>query len=167
MGLRSMPLRERRRAWWSRSTFFRSPDALNSSATTPPTGSSELRTLCYNSGPSGDHDPPEILADLRAPRGAGGAVRHIGDSATLATGAPLPRGPYSAPIPPPAAYRIVRFTEDSNGFYINGQAFNEASGPMFTVHTGNGRELDGTQSHGRGARLSHASSALLRPIDRR
>jgi len=99
------------------------------------TKSSELRTLCYDSGPVGDPDPMEILAHLR-PTGA---------SARVATASAMPplraarvdAGPLSAALPPPAATRLVRFSEDQVGyFYINGKRYSMNAPPMFVVHVG-------------------------------
>lgn len=103
--------------------------------TGPASGTSELRTLCYNSGPGGDPDPPEILADLRAPDTAD--ARSRGGARSPAMPARLAgRPPARIALPAVAAERIVRFTEDANGFYINGQYFDPNAAPMFTVKTG-------------------------------
>jgi suppressor of ftsI len=103
--------------------------------TGPTSGTSELRTLCFNSGPAGDPDPPEILADLRAPKGGNG-----NDVAPPAVPEAMPinagEGPTVRTAPDATTSRIVRLTEDSNGFYINGQAFNPDARPMFTVKVG-------------------------------
>jgi FtsP/CotA-like multicopper oxidase with cupredoxin domain len=42
----------------------------------------------------------------------------------------------SAPLPPPAATRVVRFSENAKGFYINGRAYSPSEAPVFVVHTG-------------------------------
>jgi FtsP/CotA-like multicopper oxidase with cupredoxin domain len=54
----------------------------------------------------------------------------------LVVGVPLPRNWMSRTLPVPAARRMVRFTEDSNGFYINGQAFKMNGPPMFVARSG-------------------------------
>jgi suppressor of ftsI len=107
-------------------------------ATAPTSGGSEFRTLCYNSGPNGDPDPASILADIRPSLTAASAsrVQAVHRIVSLRVGAPLPRNALSSSLPPIAAQRIVRFTEDTNGFYINGQYFTPNAAPMFTVHTG-------------------------------
>lgn len=92
-----------------------------------------LRTRSFNSGPAGDPDPDTILADIR-PRASMQSIRR----APLAwrVGASLPQNVLSAPLPAPAATRIVRFTEDGNGFYLNGKRFNPADPPQFDVQSG-------------------------------
>jgi FtsP/CotA-like multicopper oxidase with cupredoxin domain len=98
------------------------------------TSTGELRTLCYDAGPVGDPDPPEILAHLR-PETANG-IRAAATPLTLRAGRIAP-SPLSAPLPPPAATRLVRFSEDQVGyFYINGQRFSLKAPPMFVVHVG-------------------------------
>jgi FtsP/CotA-like multicopper oxidase with cupredoxin domain len=88
---------------------------------------SALRTNCYFSGPGGDADPPQLLARLHPSARA--------DSAFIAPPVAVSRAQPKS-LPPPAASRIVRFSEDANGFYINGQAFSPNAKPMFVVHTG-------------------------------
>jgi FtsP/CotA-like multicopper oxidase with cupredoxin domain len=88
---------------------------------------SELQTSCYFSGPGGDADPPQLLARLR-PDG-GEASRSAAPA--VATVHAQPQS-----LPPPAASRIVRLSEDAHGFYINGQAFSPHAKPMFVVHVG-------------------------------
>lgn len=101
--------------------------------TGPRSGSAEFRTLCYNSGPTGDPDPMVILAHLRnVPH----AYRHSSAPAPLRVARPLPQNLFSLPLPPVAATRTVVFSEDSNGMYINGQAFSPSAAPMFTVRVG-------------------------------
>lgn len=101
--------------------------------TGPRTGSTELRTLCYNSGPTGDPDPMLILAHLRnVPH----AHRRTYPPAPLRVARPLPQNLFSLPLPPVSATRTVVFSEDDNGMYINGQAFSPSSAPMFTVRAG-------------------------------
>ena len=100
---------------------------------TGPRAPSAFRTLCYNSGPRGDPDGPQILADLQPPN-----HRDENQSTQAGAAAGGVRSARYAPIVPPDAQvtRIVRLTEDSNGFYINGQAFDPNARPMFTVHAG-------------------------------
>ena len=93
-----------------------------------------LRSACVNTGSAGDADPAIILADLVDPATifgpAGAKPAHPGHvlmrSPALRVGAALPRNWYSRPLPAPAAYRTIRFTEDERGFYINGKAFTMA-----------------------------------------
>ncbi len=98
-------------------------------------GTSEFRTLCYNSGPTGDPDPMNVLADLRS-KGAGQSARFARSTGPLRVGAPLPHNAFSGPMPAYTQERKVVLSEDDNGMYINGKQFNMGDGPMFTVHTG-------------------------------
>jgi suppressor of ftsI len=102
--------------------------------TGPKSGHSTFRTLCYNSGPNGDGDPPWLLAKLEAPKKPDG-----GDFSTkpLTAGAPqLPNG-YNTKLPPPAAKRQVVFSENNKPqFFINGKTFSMKSKPMYVVHVG-------------------------------
>jgi suppressor of ftsI len=101
-----------------------------------PGASTELRSLCFDSGPIGDGDPAALLAVFRPAKGS---------AASSPVGAPLqlvhdedrsPRLGAAAPLAPPAATRTVAFSEDANGFYLNGKAFSPSAKPMFVVHTG-------------------------------
>jgi suppressor of ftsI len=104
--------------------------------TGPGTGThASLRTLCINTGPDGDPNPAMTLADL------------VTLPPTTARAAPTSPHGYAAvfkPVPPtqiasvensPPDF-IVTFTEDKNGFYINGKKFGMADPPMVTIATG-------------------------------
>ena len=96
-------------------------------------GPAEFRSLCYNSGPTGDPDPMIVLAHLRNVPHA----FHRGYApAPLRVARPLPRNLFTLPLPPVAATRTVVFNEDDNAMYINGQAFWPGAAPMFTVRVG-------------------------------
>ncbi|HEY1655994.1 MAG TPA: multicopper oxidase domain-containing protein [Candidatus Tumulicola sp.] len=94
-----------------------------------------FRTLCYDSGPGGDPDPPSVLADLQP---AAGQSRQTGTRAqtALRVGAPLPNNAFSGPLLRIAAHRTVVLDEDDNGMYINGKRFDMSAPPMFTVRVG-------------------------------
>jgi suppressor of ftsI len=94
-----------------------------------------LRTLCIDTGPDGDPNPAMTLADLVV-------LPHT----TARTAPASPRG-YAAHYKPVSPAQIasvensppdftVTFTEDKNGFYINGKKFGMADPPMVTVPTG-------------------------------
>ena len=94
-----------------------------------------LRTLCIDTGPDGDPNPAMTLADLVA-------LPQTTARAALAS----PRG-YTATYKPVSPAQIasvensppdftVTFTEDKNGFYINGKKFGMADPPMVTLATG-------------------------------
>jgi FtsP/CotA-like multicopper oxidase with cupredoxin domain len=94
-----------------------------------------LRTLSVATGAAGDPNPAMVLADLVAlPHPTSGS-------------APAPPRLTAAvykPVSPAQIARIanstpdfvVIFTEDKNGFYINGRKFGMADPPMVTVRTG-------------------------------
>jgi suppressor of ftsI len=90
-----------------------------------------LRTRCVNTGPAGDPNPGMVLADI---------VRGRKHSALLAS-------PSDAQPPLPGKVDlqareksmpdfVVNFTEDKNGFYINGQRYAPDSKPMLRVKVG-------------------------------
>jgi len=102
--------------------------------TGPPANSdAALRTLCFDTGPNGDSNPAMVLADivsaqssnLKARPASGGAPLHV----TFPSEA-IKRVETSEP------QFVVNFTEDKQGFYINGQKFEMNAGPMLTVNVG-------------------------------
>ncbi len=96
-----------------------------------PSAHAALRTRCVYTGPDGDPNPAMVLADTRP-----------GSSAPIAKQADHdPRPPEFKQIDlrafeasPPDF--VVSFTEDKNGFYINGQKYAPESAPMTRVHIG-------------------------------
>jgi FtsP/CotA-like multicopper oxidase with cupredoxin domain len=92
-----------------------------------------LRTRCYDSGTAGDRDPDAVLAILQpaAPR----ANEDPSPSAPVRAS-----GARSISQAPPARRRVVRLSEDANGFYINGKAFSmagmNAATPAFVARAG-------------------------------
>jgi FtsP/CotA-like multicopper oxidase with cupredoxin domain len=102
--------------------------------TGPPADSNAaLRTLCFDTGPDGDSNPAMVLADIIS-----------SSSSTERIRPPLAGKPFYATFPPDVLKRVqasepqfvVNFTEDKQGFYINGQKFEMNSGPMLTVDVG-------------------------------
>jgi suppressor of ftsI len=102
--------------------------------TGPPADShAALRSRCFDTGPDGDSNPAMVLADLiSAP------------PSNLQTRSAPGGAPVYATFPPTVLQRVessepqfvVNFTEDKQGFYINGQKFEMNSGPMLTVTVG-------------------------------
>jgi suppressor of ftsI len=95
---------------------------------------SVLRTRCVDTGPDGDPNPGMILADVRS---------------THSAAFPAPERPTRAPTPLPrfTAVDIQRmerepphftavFSEDKNGFYINGQKYSADAEPMIRAKVG-------------------------------
>jgi len=102
--------------------------------TGPPAGAhATLRTACVDTGPSGDINQGQVLADVVP---------------ATASDAPMPTVPVSSQ---PPVYKVatgiaaaeraapqftVNFGEDEHGFYINGQKFSMDAKPMTTVQIG-------------------------------
>jgi FtsP/CotA-like multicopper oxidase with cupredoxin domain len=94
---------------------------------------SALRTLCVDTGPDGDPNPEMVLADLVQLPNAGRELQHLHASHS-------PRAIYKA-INVEALKKTepdftVTFTENKNGFYINGSKYAPNSSPMTTVRVG-------------------------------
>jgi suppressor of ftsI len=108
--------------------------------TGPPPGTHALRTLCVDTGPDGDPNPEMVLADLVQPS----SNQPISDR--LAE--PLPEQPHANAAP--SRYQAmdveplkrgepsftVTFTEDKNGFYINGRKYAPDASPMTSARVG-------------------------------
>jgi FtsP/CotA-like multicopper oxidase with cupredoxin domain len=102
--------------------------------TGPPADShAALRSRCFDTGPAGDSNPAMVLADIVSAQPSSFQVRR-GDGVA----------PVYATFPPTVLKRVeasepqflVTFTEDKQGFYINGQKFEMNAGPMLTVDIG-------------------------------
>jgi FtsP/CotA-like multicopper oxidase with cupredoxin domain len=102
--------------------------------TGPPADShAALRSRCFDTGPDGDSNPAMVLADIVSAQPPSLEVRPgLGGAPVYATfsSAVLKRVGASEP------QFVVTFTEDKQGFYINGQKFEMNSGPMLTVDVG-------------------------------
>jgi suppressor of ftsI len=94
-----------------------------------------LRTHCYDTGADGDPNPAMVLADMVATKQP--SHRNQAASNDLPT-------PFYKPVPPkliastensPADF-VVTFTEDKNGFYINGKKYGPSDAPMTSVSVG-------------------------------
>ncbi|MCU1253971.1 MAG: multicopper oxidase type 2 [Candidatus Angelobacter sp.] len=106
---------------------------LEAIVTGPPPGThSALRTLCVNTGPDGDPNPGMVLADL---------VQPSSDPPAEQARAVNVRRPVYKPINVDSSKNskpdfTVTFTEDKDGFYINGRKFALDAGPMTTARVG-------------------------------
>jgi suppressor of ftsI len=102
--------------------------------TGPPANShAALRTRCFDTGPDGDSNPAMILADI-----ASAHASHIHPRPAL-DGTPVYETISQTDLKRVEASKpqfVVYFTEDKQGFYINGQKFEMNSGPMLTVDVG-------------------------------
>ncbi len=102
-----------------------------------------LRSACYDSGSAGDPDPAVVLADLVDPRtifpaaaAARAGVAEAAEPERLAALPTLPQADHAAALPASAARRIIRFTEDANGFYIDGKTFAMNAPPSIVARSG-------------------------------
>ena len=102
--------------------------------TGPPADShAALRTRCFDTGADGDSNPAMILADIVSAK-----------PPNLKTRPGLGGAPVYITFPPKVLKRVeasepqfvVNFTEDKQGFYINGKKFEMNAGPMLTVDVG-------------------------------
>jgi FtsP/CotA-like multicopper oxidase with cupredoxin domain len=92
-----------------------------------------LRTRCFDTGQDGDSNPAMVLADIVPAK-----------PPTLKARPALGGSPVYATFPPETLKRVevsepqfvVNFTENKQGFYINGQKFQMNAGPMLTVDVG-------------------------------
>jgi suppressor of ftsI len=96
-----------------------------------------LRTLCVDTGPVGDPNPEMVLADLVS----AGAGQAVANSATRQAHAFDGRPPTYKPVDVEALKNttpqfVVNFTEDKNGFYINGEKYSADASPMTTARVG-------------------------------
>jgi suppressor of ftsI len=96
-------------------------------------GRSVFRTRCVDTGPDGDPGPGMILADVVSTRDGSPSPNDISLDASSAPPfrmvdvEQVKRGP---PV------FTVAFTEDKNGFYINGQKFSADAAPMIRAKVG-------------------------------
>jgi len=95
---------------------------------------SALRTLCVDTGPDGDPNPEMVLADLVQP-GSGQPLSHVASKQAHAVDhrPPVYKPIDVEPLKKTAPDFIVTFTEDKNGFYINGRKFAPDASPMMSA----------------------------------
>ena len=100
----------------------------------PPADShAALRSRCFDTGPDGDSNPAMVLADIvSAPPSNFQTRPALGGSPVYATFSPTSLKRVEASD----AQFIVTFTENKQGFYINGRKFEMNAGPMLTVDVG-------------------------------
>jgi len=111
---------------------------LEAIVTGPPSGTLRaLRTLCVDTGPDGDPNPGMVLADLAQP-----SSDRIGSkSPAKQVHAVDKRPPLYKPLDLEQLKKTtpdftVTFTEDKNGFYINGRKFAPDASPMTSARVG-------------------------------
>jgi suppressor of ftsI len=109
------------------------------------TGASTPQALiskCVQSGTAGDTDPEValgVLADDTHWTNASTATVQQ-NKRVVALASIRYSQYYHTTLPGPAQERTVQFTEDANGFYLNGQQYSAAAAPMFTAQSGTTEE---------------------------
>jgi suppressor of ftsI len=90
-----------------------------------------LITHCVDTGPDGDPNPAMVLADI-VPRTGAGSAPKISETAVKPA-----RDTVDLAAEQKAAPRFtVTFTEDKNGFYVNGEKFAPDAAPMVRAKVG-------------------------------
>jgi len=100
-----------------------------------------LRTLCVDTGPVGDPNPEMVLADLVQPSPTQPSPNRPDATAPRRVHSIDDRPPLYRPIDVEALKKAepdftVIFTEDKNGFYINGRKFAADASPMTSARVG-------------------------------
>jgi suppressor of ftsI len=98
-----------------------------------------LRSRCVNTGPDGDPNPAMVLADLDTSQAQEPRRRLDALSETSGYKRVVYRPLSSrvlAHVQTASPQFVVKFTEDKNGFYINGKKYTPADDPMITVDIG-------------------------------
>jgi len=100
----------------------------------PSGGEATLSTRCVDTGPDGDANPAMVIADVGAP-GDHSPIRTVVDS-----GGPLAHDKVGNTLVHELEASkpdfTVTFTEDKNGFYINGKKFSMQDEPLVRVRVG-------------------------------
>lgn len=96
-----------------------------------------LRSRCVNTGPDGDPNPAMVLADLDTSQARESRVDGLSETSGKhqTVYRPLPSRVITHVETAPPQF-VVRFTEDKDGFYINGKKYTPADDPMITVDIG-------------------------------
>jgi suppressor of ftsI len=138
IGLDGMPLAyhepNRPRRWLN---HFLLPPAgrIEAIVTGPPKGTvAALRTRCVDTGPDGDPNPEMVLADIISSASIPGLPPHSKTSGSAVHKIARVDGLENS-----SPDFVATFTEDKNGFYINGRKYNNESEPMLRVKVGSYR----------------------------
>ena len=111
---------------------------LEAIVTGPPPGMHRaLRTLCVDTGPDGDPNPEMVLADVVPSTSDRAASNRRPEPAHAVDHRPPVYRPIDIErLKKSAPDFTVTFTEDKNGFYINGRKFAADAPPMTTARVG-------------------------------
>ncbi|MCU1300183.1 MAG: multicopper oxidase type 2 [Candidatus Sulfotelmatobacter sp.] len=96
-----------------------------------------LRTLCVDTGRDGDPNPEMVLADLVPPSSSQSGTDQASEQArAIDSRPPLYKPVNLASLEKTKLNFTVTFTEDKNGFYINGRKFAMDESPMTSARVG-------------------------------
>lgn len=112
---------------------------LEAIVTGPPPGAKRaLRTRCVNTGPGGDPNPEMVLADLVQTNSDKPSPRPPNANLSRATydRPPVHKVVDVEPLKKAEPDFTVVFTEDKNGFYINGRKYTPDASPMTSARVG-------------------------------
>jgi suppressor of ftsI len=98
----------------------------------PQNANTKLRTDCVDTGSDGDWNPDMVLADIVPQSSTDGKSHSIVPDYGAAVAKPVDLKRFEKTGPD----FVVTFTEDKHGFYINGEKYELAAGPMTKVHVG-------------------------------
>ena len=100
----------------------------------PPDLSSTLSTRCVDTGPDGDANPSMVIADVGHAESAS-PMHSVPTTHEPAIHKDLSRQDLQR-LESTKPDFVVKFTEDKNGFYINGRKFSMQDAPMLRVRVG-------------------------------
>jgi suppressor of ftsI len=111
-----------------------------------------LLSKCVQTGPGGDTSPQIVLGVLADDTHWPNAATATAQAKRVLALASLRFSQfYHSTMPAPAALHTIRFSEDDNGFYINGVQYDPSAAPMITAHSGTTEEWtlvnDSTELH--------------------
>jgi FtsP/CotA-like multicopper oxidase with cupredoxin domain len=95
----------------------------------------KLRTLCFDTGPDGDPNPTMALADLAHTKAEPKVTRASHSDSEQPVFRVIPKQT-AASVEAGAPEFTATFTEDKQGFYINGKPYHPDSGPMIRARVG-------------------------------
>jgi FtsP/CotA-like multicopper oxidase with cupredoxin domain len=95
-----------------------------------------LRTICVNPGPVGDPNPGMVLADIEPRSGQVGSDASTNPPRVVDKRPPVYSSTDVERLKKTAPDFTVLFTEDKNGFYINGSKFATDASPMTSARVG-------------------------------
>ena len=124
-------------ARWMQHVLVPPAGRVEAIVTGPPKGvRAMLKSRCFDTGKDGDPNPEMVLADL-VDRDEPSADRHVmkKEGAGFAPVKQLGATEFNALKATPSTF-TTRFTEDKNGFYINGSKYHPEDSPMTTAKVG-------------------------------